>query len=347
MTTWLKQSTAADVELGPFVSDSDFKTAQTSLSLAQADCQLIKNGGTAAQKNDSTSATHLGGGHYKIPLNTTDTATLGRLRVYVNKSGALPVWRDFLIVPANVYDSLAGTGDKLEVDVAQWAGSNVATPDTTGYPKVTVKSGTGTGEVSLSSGLVSLTTTSRAAVVDEVWDEALSGHATTGSAGKKLSDIPAIAAPTAAAIAGQVWDEALAEHTTAGSAGKKLADLSGGSGDPWVTALPGGYAAGQAGYILGTYLDARVSDMTGGGMPGAGVIAFVYTLTSTVDAAPIADADVWVTADSLGEMILASGRTNGSGQVRFYLDAGTVYLWRRKAGWNFSNPDVEEVTSDE
>jgi hypothetical protein len=108
MTTWLKQSTATDVELGPFVDDTDGKTAETGLTISQADCQLIKNGGAAAQKNDATSATHLAGGHYKVPLNTTDTNTLGRLRLYVNESGALPVWRDFMVLPANIYDSLVG-----------------------------------------------------------------------------------------------------------------------------------------------------------------------------------------------------------------------------------------------
>ena len=43
----------------------------------------------------------------------------------------------------------------LPVNVTQWNSSNVATPDTAGYPKITVKSGTGTGEISLTSGVVS------------------------------------------------------------------------------------------------------------------------------------------------------------------------------------------------
>lgn len=38
-------------------------------------------------------------------------------------------------------------------NVVQWNSSNVATPDTAGYPKVTIKSGTGTGELNLSSGV--------------------------------------------------------------------------------------------------------------------------------------------------------------------------------------------------
>lgn len=126
MTRWLKQSTTADVVIGPFIDDTDGKTPETGLSIAQADCQLSKNGGAAAQKNSATAATHLGGGHYKAPLNTTDTNTLGQLRLWINKSGALPVWADFLIVPANVYDSLVGGSDKLQTDAVEVSGDATA-----------------------------------------------------------------------------------------------------------------------------------------------------------------------------------------------------------------------------
>lgn len=64
--------------------------------------------------------------------------------------------------------------------------------------------------------------------------------------------------PSASSIADAVWDEALSGHTTAGSAGKALAD-AGNAGDPWSTAVPGAYGAGTAGKILGDYLDAAVS----------------------------------------------------------------------------------------
>jgi len=57
-------------------------------------------------------------------------------------------------------------------------------------------------------------------------------------------------APTAGAISDQVWDEALADHAGAGSSGAALA-AAGALGDPWTTALPGGYGAGTAGSILG------------------------------------------------------------------------------------------------
>jgi len=82
---------------------------------------------------------------------------------------------------------------------------------------------------------------------------------------------------------------------------------------------------------------------TSGAIAGAGAITFVYTLTSSVTGLPIADADIWATSDEAGVHILASGKTNQYGKVTFYLDAGTIYIWRQKTGWDFINPDTEIV----
>ena len=53
----LKQSTAATIKFGPFVDDTDGKTAETGLTIAQADIRLSKNGGDFAQTNNSEGAT--------------------------------------------------------------------------------------------------------------------------------------------------------------------------------------------------------------------------------------------------------------------------------------------------
>lgn len=66
-------------------------------------------------------------------------------------------------------------------------------------------------------------------------------------------------APSAATIAAAVWEEPIASHSgTSGSTAEALA-AAGASGDPWITALPGAYSAGQAGYIVGNALDATIS----------------------------------------------------------------------------------------
>lgn len=123
MSNWLKQSTAVDIGLGPFLDEADGITPLTDLTLSQADIRLKKNNGSWAQKNDSNAATHEENGWYEISLDTTDTGTLGSLIIAVHESGALPVWKEYMVVPANVYDSLIGGSDNLQVDTVQAAGT--------------------------------------------------------------------------------------------------------------------------------------------------------------------------------------------------------------------------------
>lgn len=101
---YLKQSTAVTLKIGPFLDDTDGKTAETGLTITQADVRLSKNGGDIAQKNEATSCTHDELGIYGCPIDATDTDTLGRLQLWVHESGALPVCHQFLILPRNVYD---------------------------------------------------------------------------------------------------------------------------------------------------------------------------------------------------------------------------------------------------
>jgi hypothetical protein len=51
----------------------------------------------------------------------------------------LPVWREFVVVPANVYDSIVGGSDLLDVSMTQILGTAVATPATAGILDVNVK----------------------------------------------------------------------------------------------------------------------------------------------------------------------------------------------------------------
>jgi hypothetical protein len=78
----------------------------------------------------------------------------------------------------------------------------------------------------------------------------------------------------------------------------------------------------------------------GGGDPsGAGTDSVTITVNDA-DGDPVADAEVWVSSDEDGtEVVAGTLRTGDNGQATFLLDAGvTYYLWRRKAGMNFTNP---------
>ncbi len=117
MAQWIKQSTASTIKLGPFLDDTDGKTPETGLTISQADIRISKNGGAFAQSNNIAGATHNENGYYDVPLNATDTNTLGTFRVAVLKTGALPVWQDYMVVPANVWDSMFGAST-LNVNVS-------------------------------------------------------------------------------------------------------------------------------------------------------------------------------------------------------------------------------------
>jgi hypothetical protein len=113
----LKQSTAVTIKFGPFLDATDGVSAETGLTLSQSDILLSKNFGAFAQKNDSSAATHDAAGWYGVPLNTTDTATLGPLQIHCNESGALPVWDQYTVVTANVYNALIANTGYLNINV--------------------------------------------------------------------------------------------------------------------------------------------------------------------------------------------------------------------------------------
>lgn len=255
MTVWLKQSTAVVVSFGPFVDQTDGVTLETglvsALDHASTGIFLSKNGGTLTIRHATvTASTYDAYGNYKVTLDTTDTNTLGVLRMqFAAASTNLPVWQDFMVVPANVWDSMFGA-DLLDVSTVQWTGTNVATPDTAGYPKVTVKSGTGTGEINLSSGRADANTTyiAGAAVstsTAQLGVNAVQAGGTAWGSGAITSGAFATGAITATAIAADaigaselaadavaeiadaVWDEARSGHTTAGTFGEGVADVMG------------------------------------------------------------------------------------------------------------------------
>jgi len=113
----LRQSTATTITMGPFLDEDDGKTPETLLTITQPDVLLAKVTLSFAQKSAASTSAHDTSGWYKVSLSTTDTNSLGPLIVMIHESGALPVWREFHVVPANVWNSLIGGTDLLDVQV--------------------------------------------------------------------------------------------------------------------------------------------------------------------------------------------------------------------------------------
>lgn len=125
----LRQSTATTMVLGPALDKTDAITEETGLAGTLA-VELWKHGGSSvAARNSATAITHLGDGDYLVPLDSTDTNTLGKLRVRAyDPSTYLHMWEWCVVLPANVYDSLYGS-DKLDVSVVQVTGTAVSDID--------------------------------------------------------------------------------------------------------------------------------------------------------------------------------------------------------------------------
>jgi hypothetical protein len=121
---FLKQSTASQSRIvGPFVDDTDFKTAETGLTVANTDCKLFVNGAASVNKN-SGGGTHRTNGFYSLTFDATDTATVGELTVSIVVAGALPVAKTFYVLEEAVFDAMfaaSATGVPAGLAAAVWA----------------------------------------------------------------------------------------------------------------------------------------------------------------------------------------------------------------------------------
>jgi hypothetical protein len=156
----------------------------------------------------------------------------------------------------------------------------------------------GLGAIKTAVDGISVSAPTAGEVADAVWTEALADH--SGVAGSVAEALDGASAPSAADVAGAVWDEAMAGHVSAGSTGAAL-NAAGGSGDPWVTALPGAYTTGQAGKILadiladtGTSIPASIANLND--LSAAEVNAQVDLALADYDAPTKAELDAGLAA---------------------------------------------------
>ncbi len=343
---FLRQSTVQTIRFGPFLDDTDFKTAETALTVAQADRQLSKDGAAFVQSGETGNSTHDTDGWYSDDLTAADTNTVGELWLQVVVTGALPVWARYWVIEEATYDALfgaaaAGFDSNQRVDVGEWLGVaplalssqrvqtsvaamqasvlNAAAIATDAIQAAKIQDGAltaakfaagafnavwtvttrlltaGTNIVLAKGvGVTGFNDPTAAAIADDVWDEAASGHVGGGSFGEEVqlhalsSELPS-EPPTVAAIADQVWDEAAAGHVAGGSFGEEvqlhaLSSEVSGLNDPtsaaiadavWDEALSGHAIAGSAGEAL--------TDAAAGSLVGPGATSYVIEVDDGTD----------------------------------------------------------------
>ena len=115
----LKQSIAATITFGPALDTS--AAPVTGLTKGGVDeVGVYKEAGTALVDLSAVDFTHRAGGMYTTVLAVGSVDTLGKLRFYVrDDSECIPIWEDFMVLPANVYDALVSGSDRLQVHTAE------------------------------------------------------------------------------------------------------------------------------------------------------------------------------------------------------------------------------------
>lgn len=306
MEGFLKLSTAHTFQLGPFLDDTDGKTAETALTIGDTDCFLSKNGGAAAAKNDTTDLTGTGDtrGYYDCVLNTTDTNTVGTLKVMVHVTGALPVWATFQVLPAMVYDALmaaAGT-DYLQVDQIQIDSTALAT-HASGMVAADLRDIVGAA-VSTSTAQLGVNVVTQANIdfgaLQKTSLNAATPASVTGAVGSVTGAVGSVTAGVtvttnndktgyglSAAAVQAIWDALTSALTTTGSIGKKLADWVVGTISTYTGNTPqtgDAYARiGAAGAGLTAIGDTRMGNLdatVSSRLAPAGTLATVTNLTN-------------------------------------------------------------------
>lgn len=126
----LRQNTATNVLVGPFLDKNDGVTALTALTFASITSALVVKGVTPTALVLTTSGgsndfVHVADGYYNLELASANTDTTGIMRVTLKNDGVfLPVWNHFEIVPQQVYDSLITGNDLLNVNAEQLGGNS-------------------------------------------------------------------------------------------------------------------------------------------------------------------------------------------------------------------------------
>ena len=188
---YLKTNTAVTICVGPMLDKTDGVTAE--VALTTSNCKI-----TAIAETDDNSAptlildnvagndgtntlTHISGddaGYYSLKLTAANLNRLGRFTVTVqDAANHCPVFHEYMIVPANVYDALVLGTDLLDASAAQiggqtataagavtvgaYVGNATAALASDANGRVQVQSGTGAGQISLSSGEVTPTAASK------------------------------------------------------------------------------------------------------------------------------------------------------------------------------------------
>lgn len=302
----LKEDTATQVAIGPFLDGTDGVTAETALTVTEFDCDLIKHADssmtntalTITASAGSNDAAHVTSGMYSLELTATDTNTAGRLILicdHATPATFMPVRHEWMVMPTQEYDSLYGT-DVLQVHA-----------------------------VEIAAGLITATSIATDAITaDKVAADAI-GAAEAGfltdSTGFQGADVAAILADTL--VIGTATDFGSGTSTIAANL-QDLADNGTAAYDRSTDSLQAIRDRGDSAWTTGA---------GGSCTADVGCIADGTAQAATSTTIQLASAETFADDELIGATVLINSATAGTGQARLITDyvsstdTATVDTW--------------------
>ena len=152
---FLKTNTAVIVTVGPFYDKTDGVTIENALTITSERITLTADtdagsaptiildniaGATAATANDLNYITNCDAGLMQIELAAADVNRLGRMLLTItDAANHVPVFHEFMVLPAMIYDAFILGTDVLDSSMTQILGTAVSSPATAGILDVNLK----------------------------------------------------------------------------------------------------------------------------------------------------------------------------------------------------------------
>jgi hypothetical protein len=165
---FLRTNTAVIITVGPFYDKTDGVTIETGLTITNeritltadtdagsAPTNILDNvtGATSGTANDLNYITGNDAGMMQLELAAADVNRLGRMFLSItDAANHVPVFHEFMVLPAQVYDSLVLGTDLLDANASQLGGTSQTGRDV--GASVLLSSGTGAGQLDFTSGVV-------------------------------------------------------------------------------------------------------------------------------------------------------------------------------------------------
>ncbi len=289
---YLRTNTATIVTVGPFFDKTDGVTLETALTISNerisftvdandgsAPTLVLDNvtGATSGTANDLNYITNNDAALMQLELSAANTNYLGRAFLTItDAANHVPVFHEFTILPAMVYDSLVAGTDVLQADLTQINGAAVSTSTAQLGVNAVQAGGTAWGSGAITAASIASDAITAAKIADNAIDAGAiaTGAITSAKFAAGAIDAAAIAADAigsselaataVAEIADAVWDELQADHTGATTMGGSLAEAGADNSDVVAQAVWDLDTTGHE--IAGTFGEA-MSNAGGGSSP--------------------------------------------------------------------------------